>query len=163
MSTTKIDVNWEKYDVYVIHLPRSDKDNQPVVVESDMNTTQVSREACVPHLGIITYEGKSSGYLSTYYEVDGCIFRKTYFIRLDNGQLIEPYHRSNMGCSVNCIALEEEWKLEPGIYLEIEIERYRCKDPYHVVIEKVEFTGDKIICTLLDDFFTRDVSPPLRW
>ncbi len=40
MSTTtttnnpikKIDVNWEKYDVHVIHLPRSD--NQPVVVES---------------------------------------------------------------------------------------------------------------------------------
>jgi len=111
----------------------------------------------------LTFEDKSYGYLRTYYEVDGCMFRKTYFIRLDNGQLIRPVHRSNFGCAENCIALIEEWQLEPGIYLEIYIERYSCKDPYRVVITEIKFTGDKKIWKILDDFFTRDISPPLRW
>ena len=127
------------------------------------NQTSNQTQTNQPCLCKFTFESKSKGYVSAYYEVDGCMFRKTYFVRLDNGQLVRPYHASNFGCAENCIALIEEWKLEPGIYLEIYIERYRCNDPYRVVIEKVQFTGDKIIHTILDDFFTRDLMPPLRW
>jgi len=128
-----------------------------------MNNQETQTQTSQPCLCKFTFESKSKGYVSAYYEVIECMFRKTYFVRLDDGQLVKPYHRSNMGCSVGCIALEEEWKLEPGIYLEIYIERYGCNDPYRVVIKKVQFTGDKIIHTILDDFFTRDLMPPLRW
>jgi hypothetical protein len=128
-----------------------------------MNNQVTQTQTSQPCLCKFTFESKSKGYVGAYYDVHDCEYRKTYFIRLDNGQLVKPIRSINRGCAYGCIAREDEWKLEPGLYLEIYIERYSCESPYRVVIEKVQFTGDKIIHTILDDFFTRDLVPPLRW
>ena len=144
--------------------PKKTHFKTPMQKQTQTKTNQPeTTERNNPCLCKFTFEFPSKGYIGTYYDVYDCEYRKTYFIRLDNGQLVKPIRSINRGCTYGCISREEEWKLEPGLYLEIYIERYSCKSPYRVVIEKVQFTGDKIIHTILDDFFTHDITPLLRW